>query len=69
MSWRDQLIGLFVFFTALNTTTIGLRLFTRIKLTKGAFGWDDVVLIFSHVSRHRLFEIVHLPESCLNNLS
>jgi hypothetical protein len=50
MGWYEELIGLFVFFISLNTITIGLRLFTRLKLTKGAFGWDDVVLILTHVS-------------------
>lgn len=59
MGWYDQLIGLFVFFTVLNTITVGLRVFTRIKLTK-AFGWDDVVLIFTHVSLHRSSEMARI---------
>ncbi|POS77748.1 hypothetical protein DHEL01_v203866 [Diaporthe helianthi] len=49
MGWYEQLIGLFVFFLTINTLTVSLRLYTRIKLTKGAFGWDDVVLVFTHV--------------------
>lgn len=49
MGWYAQLIGLFTFFLFVNTLTVSLRLYTRIKLTKGAFGWDDVVLIFTHV--------------------
>lgn len=52
MGWHDLVIGLFAFFIVLNTITIGLRVFIRTKLTKGAFGWDDIVLIFTHVSSH-----------------
>ncbi|KAI3395112.1 hypothetical protein diail_1727, partial [Diaporthe ilicicola] len=44
----DQLLGLLIFFSVLNTITVGLRLLVRTKLTKGAFGWDDVVLVFSY---------------------
>lgn len=47
----DQLLGLLIFFSVLCTITVGLRLLVRTKLTKGAFGWDDVVLVFSYVSR------------------
>lgn len=50
MDWYDHLIGLFVFFTTLNTITVGLRVFIRTRLTKGAFGWDDIALTFTHVS-------------------
>lgn len=50
MGWYEQIITLFVFFLTINTLTVGLRLYTRIILTKGAFGWDDVVLLFTHVS-------------------
>lgn len=52
MGWHELVIGLFAFFIVLNTITIGLRVFIRTKLTKGAFGWDDIVLIFTHVSSH-----------------
>lgn len=50
MGWYGLVVGLFVFLIVLNTITIGLRVFVRTKLTKGAFGWDDVALIFSYVS-------------------
>ncbi|KAK2596286.1 hypothetical protein N8I77_013182 [Diaporthe amygdali] len=50
MAWHDKLIGLFVFFTVLNTISVGLRVLVRTKLTKGAFGWDDVALVFTYVS-------------------
>lgn len=52
MGWHDLVIGLFAFFIVLNTITIGLRVFIRTRLTKGAFGWDDIVLIFTHVGSH-----------------
>lgn len=50
MGWHELAIGLFAFFIVLNTITIGLRVYIRTKLTKGAFGWDDIALIFTHVS-------------------
>lgn len=46
----DQLLGLLIFFSVLCTITVGLRVLVRTKLTKGAFGWDDVALVFSYVS-------------------
>lgn len=49
-SLHDQAIGLFVFFTVLTTITVGLRLFVRMKLCKGAFGWDDIALVVTWVS-------------------
>ncbi|KAL2286067.1 hypothetical protein FJTKL_07304 [Diaporthe vaccinii] len=49
MGWHDLAIGLLAFFIVLNTITIGLRVYIRTKLTKGAFGWDDIALIFTHV--------------------
>ncbi|KAG8157316.1 hypothetical protein KVR01_012700 [Diaporthe batatas] len=48
MSWYDQLVGLFVFFTILNTITVGLRLLVRTRLIKGSFGWDDTALVFTY---------------------
>ncbi|KKY31808.1 putative p-type atpase [Diaporthe ampelina] len=45
----DQLLGLLIFFSVLCTITVGLRVLVRTKLTKGAFGWDDVALVFSYV--------------------
>lgn len=52
MGWHDVVVGLFVFFVVLNTIAVGLRVFIRTKLTKGAFGWDDAALIFTYVSPH-----------------
>lgn len=46
----DQLLGLLIFFSVLCTISVGLRVLVRTKLTKGAFGWDDVALVFSYVS-------------------
>jgi hypothetical protein len=46
----DQLLGLLIFFSVLCTITVGLRVFVRTKVTKGAFGWDDVALVISYVS-------------------
>lgn len=60
MGWHNQLIGLFVFFAIINTITVGLRVFVRTKLTKGAFGWDDVALIFTHVSPYWHFTTPHI---------
>lgn len=45
-----QAIGLFVFFPVLCTITVGLRMFVRTRLCKGAFGWDDVALLVTYVS-------------------
>lgn len=50
MSLRDQAIGLFVFFPVLTTITVGLRIFVRTKINKGAFGMDDVALVITYVS-------------------
>lgn len=50
MSLHDVAIGLFVFFPVLTTITLGLRLFVRTRLCKGAFGWDDVALVVTYVS-------------------
>lgn len=47
---HDQFLGVLIFFSALCTTTVGLRVFVRTRLTKGAFGWDDVSLVISYVS-------------------
>ena len=69
MGWYDQLIGLFVFFTVINTITVGLRLFTRIKLTKGAFGLDDVALVFTHVGSYGFFATIHISEFLFSNHS
>lgn len=49
MTLHDQALGLFVFFPILTTITVGLRLFVRVKLCKGAFGWDDVALLITYV--------------------
>ncbi|KAK2614253.1 hypothetical protein N8I77_001099 [Diaporthe amygdali] len=49
MALYDQLLGLLIFFSVLNTITVGLRLLVRTRLTKGAFGWDDIALVFSYV--------------------
>lgn len=51
-SLHDQALGLFVFFTVLTTITVGLRLFVRMKLCKGAFGWDDIALVITWVSQN-----------------
>jgi hypothetical protein len=50
----DQCIGLLVFFSVLCTITVGLRLLVRTRLTKGAFGWDDVALVISYASLSKL---------------
>ena len=42
--------GLLIFFCILNTITVGLRLYVRTTLNKGAFGWDDVALVITWVS-------------------
>lgn len=56
MATRDQLVGVTVFFTVLNTITVALRLFARTKLSKGAFGWDDVMLVVTYVRLLSLHE-------------
>lgn len=66
MSWYDQLVGLFVFFTILNTISVGLRLFVRTRLTKGSFGWDDAALVFTYVSAHYPLAILHSLGSYLD---
>lgn len=50
MGLKEQTIGLFVFFPVLTTISVGLRLFVRTRLCKGAFGWDDVALLVTYVS-------------------
>lgn len=50
MATHDQLVGVTIFFTVLNTITVALRIFARTKLSKGAFGWDDSMLIITYVS-------------------
>lgn len=50
MATHDQLVGITIFFTVLNTITVALRIFARTKLSKGAFGWDDAMLIITYVS-------------------
>lgn len=50
MGLKEQTIGLFVFFPVLTTISVGLRLFVRTRLCKGAFGWDDVTLLVTYVS-------------------
>lgn len=57
MSLHDQAIGLFVFFPVLTTITVGLRLFVRTRLCKGAFGWDDVALVVTYVSLESPFRV------------
>lgn len=69
MGWHNQLIGLFVFFAIINTITVGLRVFVRTKLTKGAFGWDDVALIFTHVSSYWHFITPRISESYVDKTS
>lgn len=54
MATHDQLVGITIFFTVLNTITVALRIFARTKLSKGAFGWDDTMLIITYVSFARL---------------
>lgn len=54
MATHDQLVGITIFFTVLNTITVALRIFARTKLSKGAFGWDDAMLIITYVSFARL---------------
>lgn len=68
MDWYDHLIGLFIFFTTLNTITVGLRVFIRTKLTKGAFGWDDIALIFTHVSSEQSLATLQISKSYLNKI-
>ncbi|POS71514.1 hypothetical protein DHEL01_v210097 [Diaporthe helianthi] len=46
---HDRFIGISIFFIALCTATVGLRVFVRTKLTKRAFGWDDVSLVISYL--------------------
>lgn len=69
MGWHDQLLGLFVFFTVANTITVGLRVFIRTKLTKGAFGWDDIALIFTHVSSYQYFSALYISKHYLDRNS
>ncbi|KAI7779049.1 hypothetical protein LA080_001395 [Diaporthe eres] len=61
MGWHDLAIGLLAFFIVLNTITIGLRVYIRTKLTKGAFGWDDIALIFTHSLHYGLFDSDEKP--------
>lgn len=49
MSLEDQTIALFIFFPVLCTISLGLRLFVRTRLRKGAFGWDDIALVVTWV--------------------
>lgn len=49
MATHDQLVGVTLFFTVLNTITVALRIFARTKLSKGAFGWDDIMLVITYV--------------------
>lgn len=65
----DQLLGLLIFFSVLCTITVGLRVLVRTKLTKGAFGWDDVALVISYVSPPVLFPvpIIGNPQSALSD--
>lgn len=46
---HDTFVGLVIFFCVLNTITVGLRIFVRTTLTKGAFGWDDVALVITYI--------------------
>ncbi|KUI63764.1 hypothetical protein VM1G_10480 [Cytospora mali] len=48
MGLHDELVGLIIFFIVLNTITVGLRLYVRTTVTKGAFGWDDVALVITY---------------------
>lgn len=53
MATHDHLVGVTIFFTVLTTITVGLRIFSRTKLSgKGAFGLDDVFLLITYVSSH-----------------
>lgn len=56
MSLHDVVVGLLIFFPVLTTITVGLRLFVRTRLCKGAFGWDDVALVVTYVSPDALQE-------------
>lgn len=49
MATHDQLVGITIFFTVLNTVTVALRIVARTKLSKGAFGWDDIMLVITYV--------------------
>lgn len=49
MGLYDQSIAVFIFFTVLCTISVGLRIFVRTRLCKGAFGWDDIALIITWV--------------------
>ncbi|ROW04459.1 hypothetical protein VMCG_04952 [Cytospora schulzeri] len=48
MGWRDELIGVVILFCVLNTLTVGLRIFVRTTVTRGALGWDDVALVITY---------------------
>lgn len=50
MNYYDQSVILLVFFPVFTTITVGVRIFVRTRLCKGAFGWDDVLLIITNVS-------------------
>lgn len=50
MNLHDQSIALLIFFPVLTTITVGVRIFVRTRLCKGAFGWDDVLLLVTTVS-------------------
>lgn len=49
MDARDQAIGLFIFFPIITTITVGLRIFVRTRVNRGAFGYDDAALLISYV--------------------
>lgn len=55
--------GVTLFFTVLNTITVALRIFARTKLSKGAFGWDDIMLLITYVGfilyATFMFETIH----------
>lgn len=44
-----QVLAIYVFFLVLCTTAVGLRLFTRVRLSNSVLGLDDAVLTICYV--------------------
>lgn len=50
MNYYDTSVVLLIFFPVLTSIFVGVRIFVRTRLCKGAFGADDVLLIITNVS-------------------
>lgn len=64
MGYHDQSVALLVFFPVFTTITVGIRIFVRTRLIKGAFGWDDVLLIITNVTSFSLSPFNNHRQNC-----